>query len=185
MNLEHKSPEKSAGEGREKQLIFLVLAWPVFAGLMIVAILVVLAASFASGAYHWARGFSELADEKSNAAELPELRLGEPVDGVLRTGDALHPDDESFIDRYRFHSTSPGSVTVRMESRDLTPFLIVRGPGGLSLQRDGVTSSEDPASVALSFEPIPGQDYEVWANSRVAGETGSYRLLANPTRAGR
>lgn len=98
---------------------------------------------------------------------------GKAVQGALtdRSGRA---GDDSRYDLYRFHGKAGEAIRLSLSSNDFEPFLSLRAAGGkteLGFARDHGQRSAELRAVL----PADG-DYEVWANTATAGETGRYAL---------
>lgn len=101
------------------------------------------------------------------------LRIGGAVDGELSKVDA-QLDSGEYADRYTFHGRAGQAVRIRMSASGFDPYLMLRGPGGVSEDNDDEGDGSTDAALALTL-PSTGT-YTISATSYRAGETGRYHL---------
>lgn len=110
------------------------------------------------------------------------LRIGGAVDGELSKIDA-QLDSGEYADRYTFHGRAGQAVRMRMTASGFDPYLMLRGPGGVSEDNDDEGGGSTDAVLALTL-PSTGT-YTISATSYQAGETGRYHLALLDDGAGR
>jgi len=101
------------------------------------------------------------------------LRIGGAVDGELSKVDA-QLDSGEYADRYTFQGRAGQGVRIRMTATGFDPYLMLRGPGGVSEDNDDEGEGSTDAALALTL-PSTGT-YTISATSYRAGETGRYHL---------
>ena len=103
------------------------------------------------------------------------LTAGRPVRGQLARGDDTLESGE-YADEWRFPVRRGQTYELTLSSADFDPYLLVRGPGGLSEDNDDDPAARGSHDSRLRFTaPADGQ-VEVSATSYEAGETGAYTL---------
>ena len=108
--------------------------------------------------------------------DLPVLAVGRtPLSVSLSKGDPQLVDGSSVVDAYLFHGRGGQTVTVVMRSVEVDAYLIVLGPDGRE-----IASNDDALGTDswLTFTLPRDRNYVVLANSRTAGEAGSYSIDA-------
>ncbi len=97
--------------------------------------------------------------------------------GVLEEGDAQHPRDQSYYDRYTLFAEQGDQIIIGMESDEFDTYLQLRIDGSddaeFLMEHDDVPGSTNSALSVLA--PRSGV-YVLWANAFSAGETGTYTL---------
>lgn len=95
--------------------------------------------------------------------------------GRLARGDATLSSGE-FVDTWTLDVQRGQTYTVRLSSGDFDPYLLVRGPGGLSEDNDDDSSQRGSNASRITFTaPADGQA-RVSATSYRSGESGGYQL---------
>jgi tetratricopeptide (TPR) repeat protein len=103
----------------------------------------------------------------------PAIRSGHPVEGRLERTDA-RLSGKGPHRAFRFVPARTGKVVVRMESRDLDAYIIIRGEFGETLAEDDDSGPGDGSQVVLEVEAA--KEYTVVAGSRPDAAQGSFRL---------
>jgi hypothetical protein len=103
------------------------------------------------------------------------LQVGRPGHGELRAGDDTLTTGE-FGDPWRFHGRRGETYTITLESSDFDPYLVVRGPGGLSEDNDDDPSRRGSSSSRVTFTMPADGDVNLSATSYKPGETGRYTV---------
>ncbi len=102
------------------------------------------------------------------------LRPGDTA-GQLARGDSTLTTGE-FVDAWTLDVRQGQTYTVRLSSGDFDPYLLVRGPGGLSEDNDDDASQRGSNASRITFTaPADGQA-TISATSYQSGETGRYEL---------
>lgn len=95
--------------------------------------------------------------------------------GRLARGDSTLSSGE-FVDTWTLDVREGQTYTVRLSSGDFDPYLLVRGPGGLSEDNDDDASQRGSNASRITFTaPADGQ-VRVSATSYRSGESGAYQL---------
>ncbi|MGB3695461.1 MAG: trypsin-like peptidase domain-containing protein [Spirulinaceae cyanobacterium] len=100
---------------------------------------------------------------------------GAAIPGRLDRGDNVLPDN-SFFDAYVFEGQAGAQIKIDMASREIDPYLILIGPGGVKVSEDDDGAGGNNARIQTSL-PVNGT-YLLMANSYEPGESGSYNLTA-------
>jgi hypothetical protein len=103
------------------------------------------------------------------------LQPGRPGQGELRRGDDTLSSGE-YADPWRFHGRRGQTYTIILESSDFDPYLVVRGPGGLSEDNDDDPSRRGSSNSRVTFTMSTDGDVNVSATSYKPGETGRYTV---------
>src|SRR6266540_2040785 len=99
----------------------------------------------------------------SSLAGIPQLSMGQTINGALTSSDSLYPDTTYF--KYYQFTTAPGrDITLDLSSSDFDPVLIIRG--------------EDLAASIINDDGGPGCASRV---SQTFPSRGPYRILVNTT----
>src|SRR6266545_484413 len=99
----------------------------------------------------------------SSLAGIPQLSMGQTINGALTSSDSLYPDTTYF--KYYQFTTAPGrDITLDLSSSDFDPVLIIRG--------------EDLAASIINDDGGPGCASRV---SQTFTGRGPYRILVNTT----
>jgi hypothetical protein len=93
--------------------------------------------------------------------------------GELAAGDAQLSTGE-YQDTWEFTVTQAGSAVFSLSSADFDTYLMVRGPGGLTLDNDDRVPGDLNSELAVQF-PMAGT-YQVIVTSYQPGEVGRYNL---------
>ena len=101
------------------------------------------------------------------------VRVGSVIDGDLRQGDQQLSSGEWF-DAYQISGRAGQTITLRLDSSALDPYVMIRGPGGFSEENDDVSGSDRNSELTVRL-PADGT-YRILATSYQPGETGRYRL---------
>ena len=103
------------------------------------------------------------------------LSVGSAARGDLRRGDDTLSSGE-YTDAWRFRGRRGQTYTLNMSSGDFDPYVIVRGPGGLSEENDDDPAARGSTDSRLTFTLPADGEVTVSATSYESGETGSYAL---------
>lgn len=101
------------------------------------------------------------------------VRAGQTVNGTLSASDATISSGE-YIDRYTVSGRAGETLTIRVESGAIDPYLLMRGPDGFSEDNDDVSEADRSSELVVTL-PSSGS-YTIGVTSYSAGETGAYRL---------
>lgn len=101
------------------------------------------------------------------------IAIGQSVSGSLDNGDSSLSSGEYF-DAYEFEGRAGQTLTIRLDSDAIDPYLMLRGPGSFSEDNDDVTPGERRAEITVRL-PTNGR-YRIIATSYAAGERGRYQL---------
>ena len=104
----------------------------------------------------------------------PLILNGDPVLGRLGSSSRILTSDRSFFDLYIFEGKAGQTITLNMLSQEVDAYLILLGPNGKELAQDNDGGLAKNARIVATL-PADGT-YTVLANSRKAGESGTYRL---------
>jgi serine protease Do len=108
-----------------------------------------------------------------NAAQ--NITLGDvPLQGQLGAESSILPSDGSFFDAYTFEGQAGQRIVIEMDSSEFNTYLILLEPDGGNLAQDDDGGGSGNARLITTL-PRSGR-YTVLANSRLAGETGQYRI---------
>ena len=107
--------------------------------------------------------------------------VNETHQGELAAGDQTHHQDNSFYDVYTFKAGEGYTMTVTMNSTAFDTFLHLNGPNGENWQYDDVAPGNTATSQIVQVAPSAGE-YQVWANSLNAGQTGAYTVTIVTTK---
>jgi hypothetical protein len=111
----------------------------------------------------------------ADAREAGTLTNGRPVRGQLARGDETLQSGE-YTDEFTFTARRGQTYELTLSSSAFDPYLLVRGPGGLSEDNDDDPAARGSHDSRLRFTaPADGQ-VEVSATSYEPGETGTYTL---------
>lgn len=136
----------------------------------------VLASSYLAGA----EGLYTLSLRRADRSQVPEpptqttsdgLALGAAVDGRLGRRDAQLGSGE-YYDTIVFSGRAGQGITLTMESSNFDTYLMLRGPGDLSIDNDDADGTNSRIETTL---PVDGE-YSVLATSYAPGETGRYSI---------
>lgn len=103
------------------------------------------------------------------------LSPGSEVAGRLASGDGTLPSGE-FADGWTLNVRSGQSYTVRLNSSDFDPYLMVRGPGDLREDNDDDASVRGSNASRITFTAPADGAVTVSATSYRPGESGAYQL---------
>ncbi len=104
-----------------------------------------------------------------------QLRPGQTVAGELRRGDETLSSGE-YNDRWSFPVRRGQTWEVSLTSTAFDPYLLVRGPGGLSEDNDDDPAARGSRDSRIRFTAPADGEVEIGATSYQPGETGAYRL---------
>ncbi len=102
------------------------------------------------------------------------IRIGQSVQGELSSNSNVLAFDNSFFNVYTFEGQAGQEIEIEMSSRELNPYLILLDPRGRDLIQDDNGGGGTSSLIRISL-PISGT-YQIFANSRDAGERGRYSL---------
>lgn len=103
------------------------------------------------------------------------LRAGETVRGRLERGDQTL-DSGEYVDRYRFSVRRGQTYELTLSGTGFDPYLLVRGPGGLSEDNDDDPAARGSRDSRIRFTAPADGEATVAATSYATGETGVYAL---------
>lgn len=103
------------------------------------------------------------------------LRPGQPQRGRLERGD-LTLDGGEYIDRYAFQARRGQTYEVSLSGTGFDPYLVVRGPGGLSEDNDDDPAARGSRDSRIRFTVPSDGEVTVGATSYQGAETGAYVL---------
>ncbi|MDI1328143.1 MAG: caspase family protein [Brevundimonas sp.] len=103
------------------------------------------------------------------------LTSGRPVRGQLARGDDTLQSGE-YADEFTFPVRRGQTYELTLSSSAFDPYLLVRGPGGLSEDNDDDPGARGSHDSRLRFTAPADGDVEVSATSYEPGETGAYTL---------
>jgi hypothetical protein len=110
-----------------------------------------------------------------SAAAQQALPAGRVLAGELRRGDTTLASGE-YSDTWSFPARRGRTYTITLESGDFDPYLVVRGPAGLSEDNDDDASRRGSSNSRVSFTAAADGDVRVTATSYQSGETGRYAI---------
>ncbi|CAN7210105.1 pre-peptidase C-terminal domain-containing protein [Brevundimonas sp. LjRoot202] len=111
------------------------------------------------------------------------IRPGQTVQGELRRGDDTL-DSGEYNDTWTFPVRAGETYEVALSASAFDPYLLVRGPGGLSEDNDDDPAARGSRDSRLSFTAPADGEVEIGATSYEPGETGAYRLTLEAAGAG-
>lgn len=103
------------------------------------------------------------------------IRPGQTVQGELRRGDDTLESGE-YNDVWTFRVRAGETYEVVLSASAFDPYLLVRGPGGLSEDNDDDASARGSRDSRIRFTAPATGEVEIGATSYEPGETGAYRL---------
>ncbi|HEY0599994.1 pre-peptidase C-terminal domain-containing protein [Brevundimonas sp.] len=112
------------------------------------------------------------------------IRPGQTVQGELRRGDDTLQSGE-YADTWTLPVRAGETYEVTLSASAFDPYLLVRGPGGLSEDNDDDPAARGSRDSRLVFTAPAGGEVEISATSYEPGETGAYRLTLTAAGAGR
>ncbi len=117
------------------------------------------------------------------AALAPELAVaqgvitpGQTVRGSLASGDQTLQTGELY-DTWRLQGRRGQRVTIRLLATDFDPYLLVRGPGGLSEDNDDDATERGSRNARLDVTLQADGEVRILATSYRPGESGAYTLI--------
>ena len=99
--------------------------------------------------------------------------------GRLARGDSTLSSGE-FVDTWTLEVREGQTYTLRLSSGDFDPYLLVRGPGGLSEDNDDDTSQRGSNASRITFTASADGQVRVSATTYSSGESGAYQLALEP-----
>lgn len=111
------------------------------------------------------------------------IRPGQTVQGELRRGDDTL-DSGEYSDAWTFQVRAGETYEVTLSASAFDPYLLVRGPGGLSEDNDDDPSARGSRDSRIRFTAPAAGEVEIGATSYEPGETGAYRLTLGAVGAG-
>lgn len=103
------------------------------------------------------------------------IRPGQTVQGDLRRGDDTLQSGE-YTDTWTLRVRAGETYEVTLSASAFDPYLLVRGPGGLSEDNDDDPSARGSRDSRIRFTAPAAGEVEIDATSYEPGETGAYRL---------
>lgn len=122
-----------------------------------------------------AAAFSSPAQDGARA-----IRAGQTVQGELRRGDDTL-DSGEYNDTWTFLVRAGETYEVVLSASAFDPYLLVRGPGGLSEDNDDDPAARGSRDSRIRFTTSADGEVEIGATSYEPGETGAYRLTLAAT----
>ncbi len=101
---------------------------------------------------------------------------GQPATGRLEAGDTTLNSGE-FTDTYVYNGTAGETINVALSSNEFDPYLMLRGPGGTSLDNDDLAEGNYNSGITATL-PETGA-YRLIATSYAPNETGAYTLTVD------
>lgn len=115
-----------------------------------------------------------IAETESDGGDVDTIVFGSEISGRLARRDSQLQSGE-FYDTISFTGTSGQGLTLSMESNQFDTYLMLRGPGGLSVDNDDGFADGSTNSRLEATLPVDGT-YTILATSYAPGETGRYTL---------
>lgn len=115
------------------------------------------------------------ADAPAAAAPTGVIRLGRPVSGELRDGDATLSSGE-YTDSWTLAGRRGQQLDIRLTSQAFDPYVVISGPDGFSEFNDDDASAADSRDSRLLVTLPADGAYTITATSYAAGERGGYQL---------
>ena len=115
-------------------------------------------------------------------ADTRTLRDGQSVSGDLAQGDSTLSSGE-FIENWTLTGRRGDSFDVTLQSSDFDPYLLIRGPGGLSEDNDDEEGGGS-RNARVRFTLTADGAVRIGATSFRPGERGSYSLAVNAANGG-
>ncbi|MBB4083129.1 pre-peptidase C-terminal domain-containing protein [Brevundimonas lenta] len=112
---------------------------------------------------------------RAAAASAGELRVGQTARGDLSRGDATLSTGE-YADHWTLAVRRGQTYEVSLSASGFDPYLIVRGPGGLSEDNDDDPSARGSRDSRIRFTAPADGEATISATSYAARETGAYVL---------
>lgn len=106
------------------------------------------------------------------------LRPGQSLRGDLSRGDQTLGTGE-YVDRYTFAVRRGQAYDLSLSGTGFDPYLLVRGPGGLSEDNDDDPAARGSRNSRIRFTATADGEATVAATSYQSGETGAYVLTLN------
>ena len=103
------------------------------------------------------------------------IQPGATVRDALQRGDAVLSTGE-FADAWRLRGRRGQTYTLSLESGEFDPYLVVRGPGGLSEDNDDDPGQRGSTDSRITFTMPADGEVNISATSYASGETGGYAL---------
>ncbi|CAN5377920.1 hypothetical protein BH09PSE1_BH09PSE1_12530 [soil metagenome] len=103
------------------------------------------------------------------------LQPGSTVREALGGGDPTLSTGE-YADVWTFQARRGQTYTLGMSSSDFDPYLVVRGPGGLSEDNDDDPGRRGSRDSAVTFTAAADGEVQISATSYQSGESGQYSL---------
>ncbi|HYC69475.1 pre-peptidase C-terminal domain-containing protein [Brevundimonas sp.] len=103
------------------------------------------------------------------------IRPGQTVQGELRRGDETL-DSGEYNDVWTFPVRAGETYEVALSASAFDPYLLVRGPGGLSEDNDDDPAARGSRDSRIRFTAPATGEVEIGATSYEPGESGAYRL---------
>lgn len=113
----------------------------------------------------------------ANIAQMLSLSSSD-VRGILQKNSGVVCTDGSLANHYTFQGKAGQSILITMASQEVDAFLTLMGPTGEPIANADNGGQHQDAKL-MGELPVDGT-YTLIANSRKSGETGTYRLRAEP-----
>ncbi len=101
---------------------------------------------------------------------------GQTVRGTLASGDETLQSGE-FADTWRLQGRRGQRLTIRLAATAFDPYLLVRGPGGLSADNDDDATERGSRNARIDLTLEADGEIRVVATSYRPGESGAYTLV--------
>lgn len=111
-------------------------------------------------------------------AQAAGLRPGQSVRGQLTRGDQTLGTGE-YVDRFTFAVRRGQTYDLSLSGTGFDPYLLVRGPGGLSEDNDDDPAARGSRNSRIRFTATADGEATVAATSYQPGESGAYVLTLN------
>jgi hypothetical protein len=123
----------------------------------------------------WAGGSGPRGGNASGNEGGGALSPDRPASGVLASGDRTLSTGE-FADAWSFPVQRGQTYSVSLNASDFDPYLILRGPAGLSEDNDDDTGQRGTRNSRINFTAPADGTVNVSATSFESGETGRYQI---------
>ena len=108
---------------------------------------------------------------------LPALASEEMISGRLEDGDAVGSERGAFYDEHTLELAEGQLATVRLESADFDPFLVLLSPSGVLQENDDYGDGYDSRIDLVADE---AGSWTIRATAYEAGSSGAYTLFVEP-----
>jgi Bacterial pre-peptidase C-terminal domain len=112
----------------------------------------------------------------AGAATPQMILIGQPIQGTLEHGDDQIRSGE-LCDVFWFDGLAGVMISIRLDSEDFDPYLILRHPSGDQTENDDFDGS---LNAGMNIEPAESGQYQLVVTSYQPGDTGTYTLSVMP-----